>query len=258
MKKILLKGIFLLAIFGTVTLSAQTYKFDQPENVEGFVIHTEFSTVEQSVMVDTDGVMVFTMPDPGDLIPTSMRVDQSGVIDATTNKFMTIRLQNNTDIVNLRLKIASDPKAIWTVPIELTPNSSEFITYVLEIKNVAWTGDLSNIFFQFRIPGKQMPITGTTLVIDEIAFTSEAPLSVGHVIKDNARIKLFPNPVHNELKVNSTSTIAKIEVYNVLGQKALSMENSNALNVSDLLAGIYVAKIFNDKGVISTKQFVKE
>ncbi|OEK07406.1 hypothetical protein A8C32_18405 [Flavivirga aquatica] len=254
--KLLKKIIFLSAIIGSNTMTAQTYKFSEANNVEGFVIHTEFSTVEQADMVGTDGVMIFNMPDPSDLVPTSMRVDQSGIIDATNNKFLSIRLQNNTDVTNLRLKIQSTPRAIWSVPITLDTNTSELKTYTLEIKNSEWTGDLSNVFFQFRIPGQRMPITGTSIVIDEISFTPT--LSSNDVIKEDVSIKIFPSPVNEQLNVISTNTIEKIEIYNLLGQKVLANKNSKTLNVASLLKGVYIAKIYQEDNLISTKQIIKQ
>lgn len=258
-KQFFKRTLALISFLGMVSFtSAQTYKFDSAGELEGFVKHTDFSTLEQADMADTDGVMIFTMPDPNDLVPTSMRVDQTGVINATDNKFMTIRLKNNTDVTNLRLKIQNDP-AKWTVPIVLDTNMSDFKTYSFRISNVEWTGDLSNIFFQFRIPGRQMPITGISIIIDEIVFSSS--LSTNDVVKDNAAVNLSPNPVKDILTISfneNSRSVNKVEIYDLSGKKVLFEENTKKLDVTNMSKGIYIAKIYQDSDVISIKRFVKK
>lgn len=73
-------------------------------------------------------------------------------------------------------------------------------------------------------------------------------------------VVLYPNPTTGNITFQSPdSKVQKVEVYDIYG-KLLQTTNTNSIsadiNVSDLAAGIYVAQIYADNGVIN-KKFVK-
>ena len=68
---------------------------------------------------------------------------------------------------------------------------------------------------------------------------------------------LFPNPVQTELQIKLNETITSIEVIDITGC-ILLQSNSTVLNVADLPAGIYFAKIVCENGRLVTGKFVKE
>ena len=68
---------------------------------------------------------------------------------------------------------------------------------------------------------------------------------------------VFPNPTTNEITVNSTNIIKKVEVLNLLGQVLLEREGNAKelkLNIAGLPAGIYLAKVNGSE----TRRFVKK
>jgi len=72
------------------------------------------------------------------------------------------------------------------------------------------------------------------------------------------QLQIFPNPVRNELFIQSELQIKKVEIYSLTG--ALMMIENNfveKISVSALPRGIYLLKVHTDKGVIASK-FVKE
>lgn len=68
---------------------------------------------------------------------------------------------------------------------------------------------------------------------------------------------IYPNPVQNELNIQSNFEIRSIEIYSLDGKLVLQ-STQNILNVQSLESGIYLMKIENNKGGISTKKFIKE
>lgn len=73
-------------------------------------------------------------------------------------------------------------------------------------------------------------------------------------VEDN--ISIYPNPANNVLNVNASSNINEVEVFNMLGQKVMtvSVNNTNAsINTSDLTAGMYMLKLHTDNGVVNQK-----
>lgn len=243
------KILRLLLLVLTNTLLAQTYNFTTSGDVEGFVIHTEETTVTQTTADGTDGIMLFTMPITYN--PTSMRVDQLSGIDATNNKYMIITLKNNTDIVQLRLR--PNPTAGF-IPLVIDANTLGFNTYVLNMSNYAdWTGDLDNVYFQFRIPGRQMQITGTSIEIDQIVFNSSGTLSSKRIVKNDPLLKL--NIINKKLIIDTDKELLSLEVFNILGKRIIK-SNTNVVDLANLAQGVYVAKAFNTSGLVSTKRFV--
>ncbi|MGJ8743953.1 T9SS type A sorting domain-containing protein [Polaribacter sp.] len=69
-------------------------------------------------------------------------------------------------------------------------------------------------------------------------------------------VKMYPNPVENQLFFNAKETLNKVEIFNLLGKKVLSTTNTNSIDVSSLSKSVYLVKISSDKGT-STKKLVK-
>ena len=76
----------------------------------------------------------------------------------------------------------------------------------------------------------------------------------------NARaetLTLYPNPASSRVFIGDRQVCRKIEVFDPLGKIALSVLNSNTLDVSALAAGVYLCRI-ESEGSILWKKLVKE
>ena len=73
----------------------------------------------------------------------------------------------------------------------------------------------------------------------------------------NRSIKMYPNPVGDNLFIDSKIPITKIQIYSLLGQLVKEKKsNLRRTSLRDLNSGIYMIKIFaNDKSV--TKKLIK-
>ena len=60
-------------------------------------------------------------------------------------------------------------------------------------------------------------------------------------------ISIYPNPTVDYFFINSDIEIGKIEIYNIIGKKIKTLENtnSNTFDVSDLRVGIYLVRILD-------------
>jgi len=75
-----------------------------------------------------------------------------------------------------------------------------------------------------------------------------------------SRVRMYPNPATNVLNIESSTSIEKVTVYNVLGQQVISEIPNKALvtlDVSALQVGVYVVKTTID-GNVSSSKFIKE
>lgn len=87
------------------------------------------------------------------------------------------------------------------------------------------------------------------------------PMPVG--IEENSMTgstEVYPNPTQGLFWIESPSTISKIEVFNTLGQRCLSVAGKNTssvyLDVSEFVNGFYILSIKTDSGSI-TKSLLK-
>ena len=79
------------------------------------------------------------------------------------------------------------------------------------------------------------------------------------VVFDNNTIAVFPNPSSGSVNILSAKTLGVIEIYNLMGQKILTQnESSNQvnINVAHLPSGTYLLKS-NAYGKVAVTRFVK-
>lgn len=96
--------------------------------------------------------------------------------------------------------------------------------------------------------------TQSAMVIDYVRVFQEGSLSLDE-IPLNKLVKVYPNPVHDYLYIDSTVTINEISFYNMFGMQVLknaSLEN-NSINISELSSGIYLLEIVSDSKKITKK-----
>jgi len=81
-------------------------------------------------------------------------------------------------------------------------------------------------------------------------------LSVNDIALEN-KISLFPNPTSNYFEIESKEALSKVEICSLQGQAIKSFTPQNQYNISELSSGVYLIKIYTEKGVAS-KQFIKQ
>lgn len=92
-----------------------------------------------------------------------------------------------------------------------------------------------------------------------IRFTPEGELSLADV--ELSSVSLYPNPASSELTVSATSSINRIEIANLLGQKvyenATLGSNQATINVSTLQHGAYFVRVYTSEGTMTRKLIVR-
>ena len=73
-------------------------------------------------------------------------------------------------------------------------------------------------------------------------------------------IKIYPNPSSDIFNINSSKIeLNKIEIYSLLGKK---LKEYNAIrsvyNIEDLTSGLYLVKIYTNKGMFTIKKLIKK
>ena len=69
-------------------------------------------------------------------------------------------------------------------------------------------------------------------------------------MKNHVETTLFPNPVSNELNIDSKDNIKEVTVFNLTGQQLFSKKGNSKtskIDVSNLKSGIYIVEVKTDK-----------
>ncbi len=83
-----------------------------------------------------------------------------------------------------------------------------------------------------------------------------ASLSTTHF--DAAKVVLYPNPAKDNISIFGITTDAKIEVFSALGQKVFEQNFNGEITLhTDLVSGIYLAKITSDSKVVTRKVIIQ-
>ena len=71
-------------------------------------------------------------------------------------------------------------------------------------------------------------------------------------------LNIYPNPVSDILTVDSKLPLSKIEIYSILGQRVKEINSDfNSISTNYLSRGIYMIKIYSEKGT-TVKKLIKK
>lgn len=111
--------------------------------------------------------------------------------------------------------------------------------------------------FMFRQDGA----TNTpTIIADELRIATTANFTLGTTQNQISGLKVYPNPVANGTLFIETAANAErtVTVFDLLGKQVLNTTTSeNAINVSNLNAGVYVVRITEEGKTASTKLVIE-
>lgn len=79
---------------------------------------------------------------------------------------------------------------------------------------------------------------------------------ISSTLDHNFDLKIYPNPVSNQLNIESAIVFDKLSVYNTMGQLMSAISFSASMSVDDIPNGYYYLKIEKD-GIVKTLSFVK-
>ncbi|WP_346882161.1 T9SS type A sorting domain-containing protein [uncultured Algibacter sp.] len=95
------------------------------------------------------------------------------------------------------------------------------------------------------------------IVNNRLLITKNTPL-LSTTERNAFEFGMYPNPVKNQLNINTKEPLQKIEILDLLGKSVMSINDvSNTIDVSTLNKSLYVIRLTSEKGV-SIKKFIKE
>ena len=85
------------------------------------------------------------------------------------------------------------------------------------------------------------------MIIDYVRVYQENPLGIEDTInfQNKKALKIYPNPVKNEINLISKESITKVKLYDYQGKLVLEKNNDTKfIDVSSLNSGIYFIEAF--------------
>ena len=88
--------------------------------------------------------------------------------------------------------------------------------------------------------------------------TNICTLSTAEFTPTQLEIKLYPNPAHSHVYIESNTDLSVVEIFSIKGKQVLQTTPSpqTPIDISNLTSGIYLVKIHTAEGTIETKKLV--
>lgn len=184
-------------------------------------------------------------------------------LNFVSNAVTTINLSNNTLLTTLRC----NNNQLTSLNLENNTaltflNSSTNILTSLNIKN---SNNVNITFFKadnnsdltcIEVDDANYSTNNWTNIDVQTSFNEDcSALSVGSF--NNPKMQIYPNPTSKIITIDYQFDIFKIEFYDFLGKLAMQKQLSHNINISNLSNGIYLVKIYTERGVV-TKKVVKK
>jgi hypothetical protein len=82
-------------------------------------------------------------------------------------------------------------------------------------------------------------------------------LSIEGQVLEDASVAVYPNPASDVMHVSTSLEVKELVLFDILGKRVLSLENTKNLKVNHLNAGVYLLKIVTAKGSLTKKVVIK-
>ncbi|SHJ99906.1 T9SS type A sorting domain-containing protein, partial [Aequorivita viscosa] len=274
-------AVFSIDIDGDGDNDVLTGSFDEiawNENIDGLgvfaprhIIATNLNNVKDIFAIDIDGdgdVDVLTATYDDDKISWYENTDGLGTF--STEKIITntadaasgvfgIDMDNDGDIDVLSASFL-DHTIAWYENLDGNGNFGvKQIISTNEINAISvFADDLDNDGDIDIFPSAHDYYINGSSNYDKISwYENTSLLNLNTVDTNNDSYNLFPVPTDNVLNIKSNSSISKVEIYNNLGQLVLEKYHSTIINTSTLGKGVYLVKVFDNKGNYDVKRILK-
>lgn len=122
-----------------------------------------------------------------------------------------------------------------------------------------WSIDMNGGNIIVGAPRDDFDVNGENEMLDSgSAFIFQGEImNTNDPVTEATLVKIYPNPVGDQLNISSKESIELVEIYSISGQKLISAKQST-INVSSLPKGTYILKTKLANGSISTQKFIRK
>lgn len=90
----------------------------------------------------------------------------------------------------------------------------------------------------------------------DYTFTINNNLNISSQSALTSNFKVFPNPCHNIINIESYINFSNIKIYNMMGQLVTQTESSQ-IDISNLISGTYILEIISNEATKEYYKFIK-
>lgn len=66
-------------------------------------------------------------------------------------------------------------------------------------------------------------------------------------------LNIYPNPTDKYLNIETSQSVDKVEIYNLLGKRVGLFKSTNSIDISDIKRGIFILKLYSNNNITSRK-----
>lgn len=177
--------------------------------------------------------------------------------------------------------ISTDAYTVNVDGVEATVNSAKMVLFITDTSasvdpivyltldaniddeaevKVSFTGEEDIYYSAYSPVTTDFKAAAFTDEIGELDLSLTIP-ATSSVSDHKFQFSISPNPVVNEFSINSSNNITDVNIYDLSGKEMFQLKNqaSNEIrvNISDYNAGIYMVKVKDANGNVSTKKIIK-
>ena len=148
------------------------------------------------------------------------------------------------------------------IPVEIyyiTEEGTNYLEIISDGSLLIEPGDYFTIHFYANSQSKGT--VTTTVLVESSDGLREFFITINDELLDvtelSAEAKFYPNPTTGQFTVEGAN-VAKVEVYNLVGQKVCEQQGSKVVNIdaAEWHKGIYLVNIVEENGAVVTKKLV--
>jgi hypothetical protein len=227
--------------------------------VRGSVFSPNYVLVEsQEAIVNQTNVLQILLKNNDVTRALQFDVELPAGFELETNNIQTASRADGYEVVASNIEASKYRVLLYSMTNKtLTKGSLSILNFPVFISSSVSAGNYNFNFSNVIITNTEN-IDISSLALESGQLTvSESQLSVeGQKLEQS--IQLYPNPVKDILSIKSKAiVISKVAIYSVLGEKIKEVKsNFESIGIYNLSNGLYILRIFSDKGSI-TKRIIK-
>ena len=205
-------------------------------------------------------------------------VDNNGLVTAIDNGTVVVRATSSENMAifgEITITITNQASEVETIVVTTLDDVESLITIIGEtlqlvatvnpsdaVQTVIWSVETSTDVVSVDMDGLVTALengqalvrassTENDTVFGEILVTVDTTASIDNVLVSS--VKIYPNPTSGIAYISTNQPINSIEIFNITGQRILTLTNTEQIDLTKLNTGTYIARIVTEKGAVIHK-----
>jgi len=213
--------------------------------------------------INTSNTVARMIKNPGEVYGGSV-IQMAGPIDfSSTTRIVKVKVWSPVAGKKLLLKFEGSPVDFDNGAFETeatVTNANVWEELIFDYNSPTLFPPVNNndnkivFFFDFGTQGDGS--ANSTYYFDDITFSDALSIPTF----TSSKVKIYPNPISNQMTIESNIEIQKVFIYNLLGQEVINCQptsNSVIIQTNGIESGVYLAKTIMIDGTESILKFIK-